>query len=1203
MIKRISIVSTAICVLAAALGGCKPDVDSDPSSFKARVQTVFDPAVGMVPLPNDILIVEGKVEIPTTVNPCGKGDVGLFPPAMEEFTREYLNLLDGFLPEQALTFAFWSPDPENLLVDPMKMKEGDVRVFEVSDLKRLLGEETNNGLKDAELMEAVKDRLSAAGQLDEVTGMQFSSEFTEVDYSELLADCFSKPLRTQFFQMSATPPSNWEPGETYAAFVLTSISDTGDDQAPIVSPITFNFLKSIEPLIEPSKDPDTNDAPLSLIPATDEEALMLEEIRLELKPILDWFEGYAPVEQQIDRARMALAWTFTVSTAGSIVFDPSTGAVPAPTDLILDQLKDPVTATSLIPEDPAGELDLCDPGYFFDLDESVQVQAAFFCWLKSLDGFSANSAPAAAFTRPLDADTVSAETARFLDITGAHPEEVTGAALAYNAAKRQVGFTPSSTLDPGHRYLVVLLDGLDGKETTGEGENEVVETYDIVPSPAMAMLKLTKPLVSNGVTQVPGLVSDADAPAFEAVRLQYEPILAVLDDMDIPREDIVGFFTFTVSSSNEALFDPNVGVIPFPNEVLLDQDLANQGINKVKMPISDSDPAALQALLGGLNTLDGFSTMGSLTTSFSKPLDDGSIVLALDAEFEDATDCVKNLPTLLSDASIGIADITDAMDPNDPTQLDPTRLGELKVIGPDVFDVTFKQDQLIVTPAPGRPLPPNRRYMVVLFDRLETHGDDNPIIVSPTFFLARSPFPLAGQVDCAPEELADDPDKVCWTSFLPQLLSNDDAAQLEGLRSAYGAIFDNFTLFGIEREQVLLFFTFNTATTYAELASIIETGLDTPNKPLLWGGELQSPLSQDVKDLFGDSPMDGLAHVCVDCAVQADILLSDPDESDPDNPVMGHFQVDEEGLPEFSMGRKLPFIFTLPAGAGPFEVVLFQHGLDGSREDVVDIASDLALAGFATVSIDAPLHGDHPVRTEGTASGTDFFTADVMAVRDNIREAVLDQYQITRFIREGRLTGFVRDELGLDEGDDPLVTEHVHYLGVSLGGITGAVSAGMIDGFDKVALVTAGGHLMSIFMDTPNTDFKQPLVDALASLGIEDGTPEFLQFVDFAQWALDRADPVNFGWVADAGTGIAVEDRFLVIEAVGDDFIPNSTTEELHAAMSLADGTSPPLLKYTGDSGGDLCHGFFMEDCGPEAVRQEARAEVVKFFNGETPGE
>jgi hypothetical protein len=146
---------------------------------------------------------------------------------------------------------------------------------------------------------------------------------------------------------------------------------------------------------------------------------------------------------------------------------------------------------------------------------------------------------------------------------------------------------------------------------------------------------------------------------------------------------------------------------------------------------------------------------------------------------------------------------------------------------------------------------------------------------------------------------------------------------------------------------------------------------------------------------------------------------------------------------------------------------------------------------------------------------------------------------------------------------------------------------------------------MRIFEETKNEDFRKPLVDALASLGIQPGTPEYQQFIEFAQWGLDRADPVNFAREVTTETK-QTKDRIFIVKAKGDDFIPNTTTDELFATMTLSDGTSPNLQEYSA-GGNDLCHAFFMDGCSPQEypnmnqsdvqqAQQKARTDVINFF-------
>ncbi len=1169
-------------ILAVGLAvGCRPDTGSCPECYEPRVVALFDPTQGVMPMPNDLVRSGGKVQVPVTLTLSSGQEVRLHTPAMEEFVTGYLNTLDGFLPETPITFEFYSPSPDTLQVNPATIGPASFRVYDITDLVRALQTE------GAE----VPDYSSEW----EVGGLQFAQNLVEV----------RSATGTRLSRMIVTPSSPWKPGHTYVGFLLTTVQDNAQEPRAIVPSLTFNYLKSKDALVKPSEKPDDS-LPVSLIPVDDETAARLEQARLALKPVLDYFEGSVPDKVKIARSQIALAWTFTVTTASEFVFDPEAGDIPTPNDLLMQQLHDPAGLQALLPEG----VDCADDNTIDALDTAMQAQAAFFCWLASLDGFSATSVAQARFTRPLDPASVTPEQVRLLDVTGAQAREVAGAIVKPVKEGLGVEVSPPGVLEPGHRYAVVILDGIQGKD----GD----ETYAVAPSPAMAMLKLDKPLydVKTGPdgkpllddkgepvlgSMLPDLLDDSQAALLEAVRVQLAPLFAVLDAMGVSKERVVGLFSFTVSSASEALFDPQAGVIPFPNEVLYkDVEHPEQGLN---LPISPDDPPALKAVLSDLNALDGFSPLGTIVTSFSRPLDPASLVLTEDAVFDDLNDALARFPALLKDASVGIADITE-VDPDDPLTF-----AKVRVLGPEALEVAAEATRLVVRPRPGHPLQPGRRYMVVLFKRLKSvvtpEGKEPPIIVSPTFFLARSKYPLSRTIECPEGTPAG---TVCTASNLPLVLSDAEAALLETLRKGYEPIFSAFAMLGIQREDVVLFYTFRTLTAAEELQTLIED-LSTPQtKPLLWGGELKPVAHPDVQAVFAGFPTDGIARACVDCAINARVLLAEPDLSDPNNPVMGHFQYNEDGTPKFRKDQRLPFLFVLPEGTGPFPVVLFQHGLDGTRQDLVKVGSDLAKAGLASIAVDAPLHGDHPVRITSTPSGTGFFTADVAAVRDNLREAVLDQYQVSRFVREV-LGGFVAEQLGRAPGDPPVLdVEHITYLGVSLGGIIGAVSAALNPDFDRVALVVAGGHLMRIFTETPNEGFRKPLQDALAALGIEPGSAAYAQFIEFAQWGLDRADPVNFGRLAGL-PGVRVADRFLLVMARGDDFVPNSTTEELAAALSLADeSTLAPTVFPAG--GGTLCHGFFLDGCPPakypdldQAVvsqaRNQARAEVVDFLKAQ----
>lgn len=1159
--------SIAILLIALlfAQTGCKPDVGACPECYNPTVIAFFDPQQGVIPMPNDLVRGEGKLSIPLSVKTGNGKEVRLYPAAMEEFVVEYLNTLDGFPPETPISFDFYSPNPDTLFPDISTIGPSSVKVFDVTEVLASDGSD-----------------LPQFSEEMEVKGLIFPQSFDPVESA----------TGTRLLRITIKPTIPWAAGRTYAVFVLTSAKDSSGK--PIASFMLFNYLKSKEPLVAASRKVG-DERLVAVIPTDDETAIALEQARLALKPIFDYFESELPESKRISRSNVALAWTFTVAKGSEFVFDLERGEIPTPHDLFLSQLHDAQGLRALLPEGA----DCGEPESIDNLEEDLRARAAFLCWLASLDGFSATSVASAKFTKALDPDSVKrAETVYIVDISGPSGSVVD---FSLEVIEGEVRMKPKTFWQPGHRYAVVFVGDIRA--------NDASPAYS---SSAMAMLKLDRPLYDllldrNGEpildehgqpkkgSMLPGLLSDSEALALEIVRLEYSRLFDIFASLNIPKDKVIGLYTFTVSSANEALFDPQIPIIPFPNDLLFkDPEKPSKGL---ALPISPQDPAPLQAVLNGLNALDGFSPLESISALFSRPLDYQSLTLCEDATFADLADALSRIPSMVKDAAIVVADITEV------DTKDPSTLARLKLLGPQMLEAKAPQVGLALWPKIGRPLEPGRRYMVVLTNRLRSaftpQGVEPPITVSPAFFFARSKYPLVRNFPC-PE----DKSKTCYATNLEGILSDEDAQALEALRLAYRPIFDAFELLGVPRESVVLFFTFRTLTVAEEMRSLIKELSGTQAKPLLWGGSLVAASDPQAKALFKGHETQGIAKVCLDCAFIGRVLLGEPD---PQNPIPKQFQYDENGSPKFSDDVKLPFFFVLPEGSGPFPVVVFQHGLGGSRLDLVKIASALAKEGLASIAIDAPLHGDHPIRIQNTPSGTGFFTPDVLAVRDNLREAVLDQYQLTRFIKEV-LPGFLAKELGLEPGAPSLVdVEQIAYLGVSLGGIIGAVSTALNENLRKAALVVAGGHLMRIFTETQNADFRKPLETALEALGIEPNSQAYEQFISFAQWALDRADPVNFARLA-ALPDLGVSERFLFIEAKDDDFIPNSTTEELVEALSLADGSRPMLRVYP-EGQGSLCHGFFLDGCPPSlypsldqgivaAAQGKAQSDAIAFLKG-----
>ncbi len=246
---------------------------------------------------------------------------------------------------------------------------------------------------------------------------------------------------------------------------------------------------------------------------------------------------------------------------------------------------------------------------------------------------------------------------------------------------------------------------------------------------------------------------------------------------------------------------------------------------------------------------------------------------------------------------------------------------------------------------------------------------------------------------------------------------------------------------------------------------------------------------------------------------------------------------------------RINITFTIPKGDGPFPVILGQHGLGDVRRAVQRQSDKLAEAGFATVAIDAPEHGDRITTTDrrpqlGTARDvlgvwTDgkHLTLKSWQFRDVIRQQALDHHQVIRLLQS-----LVLDFDG--DGDNDLDASRLSYTGQSMGGIIGGVSGAVNTDLQRVLLNVPGGRLHNIV--TQNETFGELAVTFMkpGAVSLSDVGRMFAMY----QTVLDPGDPVNY---VDAinNPPSGVEPRPLLIQAaLGDATVPNYTTFDMARA-------------------------------------------------------
>jgi hypothetical protein len=232
---------------------------------------------------------------------------------------------------------------------------------------------------------------------------------------------------------------------------------------------------------------------------------------------------------------------------------------------------------------------------------------------------------------------------------------------------------------------------------------------------------------------------------------------------------------------------------------------------------------------------------------------------------------------------------------------------------------------------------------------------------------------------------------------------------------------------------------------------------------------------------------------------------------------------------------------------------------------------------YATVGIDAVKHGDRA--DDGKESGDGFFSTNLFASRDNMRQTIIDQIQLKRAIdsiSEGVPTGFP-EGVKID-------STQTYYFGISLGGILGTLFMTVESSVKVGVLNVPGGGLTDILVKSETEAINASIFEALSAQGIEQGTPAFEQFMFFAQLILDRSDPKAYA----PFTVKQFNKKILIQKAVGDSVIHNSTTDELARVMGLEN------ITYTSYEGTDVHHGFiFFNSENPNA----AKSELMEFYN------
>lgn len=372
------------------------------------------------------------------------------------------------------------------------------------------------------------------------------------------------------------------------------------------------------------------------------------------------------LEPPIDRA--------AVTTAQ---FDP-TNPIP-----VLQILPSP----TLLGQDPATGKFAIDPNRS-TIDNNVWVVEPEPCELPTsaqclafVDGWPTTTPITFYFSGPLDESTIKSGIKVFeATATGLAPVEYefrTGARDAVNSACEsvynytaadvppgiQVQLAPTTPLKPGTQYFAFVESHADGGLRTEAGDVvepsslfHLLNVQDEAGDPVTAEGQINDALLRSNVQ---GIVLARAFPGQTADSLTDEERMAFAAGVTDTAKTLYGLYQFfdgvidlavqaqIVDDRNKLIltntwstgrtpttvaFDPANGVVPFPNSQLLTTgDLADPTSLQVNLPNDPTASPTAQALVGGLNTLNGFSTTSPMLINFTRDIDastvDGNILL------------------------------------------------------------------------------------------------------------------------------------------------------------------------------------------------------------------------------------------------------------------------------------------------------------------------------------------------------------------------------------------------------------------------------------------------------------------------------------------------------------------------------------------------------------------------------------------------
>lgn len=533
-------------------------------------------------------------------------------------------------------------------------------------------------------------------------------------------------------------------------------------------------------------------------------------------------------------------------------------------------------------------------------------------------------------------------------------------------------------------------------------------------------------------------------------------------------------------------FDPTNSVIPLPNDIARNPQT---GFNNFTTP---ADPTGMTEPFASMNSLQGFSTAGSLIIPFVGPVVPASVT-------------------------------------NDTLPVFNTTTGQRVTM---VYQVNTTAAGSTVFATPVVPMNPATRHLVVITRGVISASSGGPVISNNTTNFTKLTTPLVNGNTIVNAQLA--------AQVASGALTLAQVQSLETLRAGLQPVWAGAEqLVGTTRDNIPLAFAFTTQPLFVDLPAARAQAV-TDNRPLV--------------NVNGTVPVAGTGAA----ATVAQFYAANGLANAPNAAIGRIFTGVVTGRDYFSnhatgnwpspigagTDRPVPFLLCLPAGAGPFPVVIFQHEIQRNKGDVLATANGYCGQGFAVIAIDLELHGNLKLNV-GDPDGLNFVNPGLPRLtRDNFRQSAVNLLYIVQAIMSG--------QTNLDATAGPeLAPVAPRFVGFSIGGMVGTIAMAVEPNLQRGVLFAVGGRFSSLLL--ASQQFKPILINLLANAGVVENSPNFFRVFLIFQTVMDDADPINYAphvLVGDLAQN--TQASVLLQEVLGDTVMPNSATEDLARSFATA---------------------------------------------------